>query len=148
MVTYATLGSRAVAAIVDHIILFIITAILTIPMGLSMMPYAMNPSNPFNVIAMASAWVSYAALSFVIWLVYFTYFEGTTGQTPGKSAVHIKVTKMKGGRLNYVDAFIRSLLRIIDNLPFLYILGIILVAATEKNQRLGDLAANTIVVKA
>jgi len=43
---------------------------------------------------------------------------------------------------------VRSILRIIDSLPAIYILGIILIAATDKRQRLGDMLAKTIVVKA
>jgi uncharacterized RDD family membrane protein YckC len=43
---------------------------------------------------------------------------------------------------------VRNLLRIIDHLPTLYILGIILIAATDKKQRLGDMLGKTLVVKA
>ncbi len=147
MANHASLGQRAVAVIIDHIILIIVTGILAIPMGLSMVPFAMM-NNSVNAIAMASAVTGSVLLSFIIWLLYFTYFEGTTGQTLGKKAMNIKVVKENGKKLEFVDAFIRSLLRVIDNLPGIYIIGIILVLITEKKQRLGDLAASTIVVKA
>ncbi len=84
---------------------------------------------------------------FLLWLVYYTYFEGSSGQTLGKKVINIKVVKSDGSKCEYGSALIRTILRIIDNLPFLYILGIILIAATDKQQRLGDMLANTIVVK-
>jgi uncharacterized RDD family membrane protein YckC len=83
----------------------------------------------------------------LLWLVYFTYFEGTSGQTIGKSLTHLKVVKEDGSKCDFGSAFVRNILRIVDHLPFLYILGIILIAATDKRQRLGDMLAKTIVVK-
>jgi len=44
-------------------------------------------------------------------------------------------------------SFIRNILRIIDILPFIYIIGMILIARSDKKQRLGDRAAHTIVIK-
>jgi uncharacterized RDD family membrane protein YckC len=43
---------------------------------------------------------------------------------------------------------IRTVLRIVDGLPFLYLLGLIVVAVSKQNQRIGDMAAGTLVVKA
>lgn len=86
-------------------------------------------------------------IQFLLWIVYFTYFEGTSGQTIGKKFSHIKVLKSDGDPCDSGAALVRNLLRIIDSLPFIYILGIILIAATDKHQRLGDMLAKTIVVK-
>ena len=49
--------------------------------------------------------------------------------------------------MTYVDAFVRTLLRIIDGLAF-YLIGFIVILVTEKKQRIGDFTAGTIVVKA
>jgi uncharacterized RDD family membrane protein YckC len=87
-------------------------------------------------------------IQFVLWLIYFTYFEGTSGRTIGKKFAHIKVVKDDGSKCDLGAALIRNILRIIDSLPFIYILGIILIATTNKKQRLGDMLAKTIVVKA
>ncbi|MBN2101925.1 MAG: RDD family protein [Candidatus Aenigmarchaeota archaeon] len=148
MKSYASLGQRAIAVIIDHVILFIVTAILAMPLGLAMVPFAMGGVNPYDMFAMMSAWSSFAVLSFLIWILYFTYFEGTTGQTLGKKALGIKVVKENGKKLDFVDAFIRNLLRLIDELPFVYIIGMVLIFVSQKKQRLGDLAASTLVMKA
>jgi uncharacterized RDD family membrane protein YckC len=87
-------------------------------------------------------------LMWILWLIYFTYFEGTSGQTLGKRLTHIKVAKEDGSTCDIGSALVRNILRIVDHLPFLYILGIILIAATEKRQRLGDMLGRTIVIKA
>ena len=99
-----------------------------------------------------SAWVGgilgILGVMWILWLIYFTYFEGTSGQTIGKSLIHIRVVKEDGSRCDPGSALVRNILRIVDHLPFLYLLGIILIAATDKKQRLGDMLAKTIVIKA
>ncbi len=145
MVNQATFGQRLVAILVDHIILFIITAILAIPLSLQMMAFDMAVlSNPAVYVASMS---TFATLSFVIWIAYFTYMEGKDGQTLGKKMMGVKVTSEKG-EMNYKVSFIRNILRIIDWLPVFYILGFIVAIASKNNQRIGDLAARTLVVKA
>jgi len=52
-----------------------------------------------------------------------------------------------GSPIGWSESIIRNLLRIVDALPTLYLLGAILVLVTDDEQRLGDIAANTVVVK-
>lgn len=87
-------------------------------------------------------------LGLVITFGYYIYLEGTYGQTIGKMALGIVVVTEDGGSIDYGPATIRTVLRIIDALPFLYLLGIIIVFVTDRNQRLGDIAADTVVVRA
>lgn len=142
---HATFGQRLVAIIVDHIILWIISVIIAIPIGIQTLIFtAAGMQNPW---VYAQTMVLYGTLSFIIWLIYFTYFEGKNGQTPGKMAMGIKVVR-ESGNMTYGAALIRSILRIIDWLPFVYILGFIVALASKNNQRIGDLAARTMVVKA
>jgi uncharacterized RDD family membrane protein YckC len=144
----ADLGSRIVAGIVDYIIIGIATAILSIFL---IVPWAISGPGMMGTFG-ATGWIAgiwgIIGLMWLLWLIYFTYFEGTSGQTIGKRFIHIKVIKENGSRCDLGSAIVRNLLRIIDHLPFLYILGIILIAATEKKQRLGDMLGKTIVVKA
>jgi uncharacterized RDD family membrane protein YckC len=84
----------------------------------------------------------------VIGLVYFTFFEGTSGQTWGKQLVGIKVVDESSQRPPPIEqAMVRNIVRIIDWLPFLYIIGFILVETQPNNKRLGDIIAGTIVVR-
>lgn len=146
MANLATFGQRLVAIIVDHIILLIITIALAVPFGLQSALFSMaGISNPALYIA---AWSMFAILSFVIWILYFTYFEAKDGQTLGKRMMGIKVVMEKGTKMTYEKSFVRNILRIIDWLPAVYILGFIVAVASKNNQRIGDLAARTLVVKA
>jgi len=141
------LGSRIVAGIIDYIIIGIVAGILSVFL---VVPWALTgPSmmGTFGLGWFGGMW-AIVGVMWLLWLIYFTYFEGTSGQTIGKKFTHIRVVKEDGSRCDFGSALLRNILRIVDHLPFLYILGIILIAATEKRQRLGDMLAKTIVVKA
>jgi len=72
------------------------------------------------------------------------------GQTVGKMAVKIKVVKEDGTKISYIDALVRTVLLVIDAIPYFipYLLGAILIWSSGKKQRLGDRVAHTIVVSA
>ncbi len=139
---YASLGSRIVAGLIDYIIMLVIALVIfIITFGSAIL------SRNWGRFGFSLGWLAgIFGLQFLLWLVYFTYFEGNSGQTIGKRVAGIKVVKDNGSNCDYGSALIRTILRIIDRLPFLYLLGIILIAGTDKKQRLGDMLANTIVV--
>ncbi|MBV8205293.1 MAG: RDD family protein [Acidobacteria bacterium] len=84
---------------------------------------------------------------FTIYWGYFAAFEAwRKGQTPGKWALGIRVIKDNGRPINAVEAIGRNILRAVDSLPALYGVGLVCMALTRKNQRLGDLVAGTVVV--
>lgn len=142
------LGSRIVAGIVDYVIIGIVTCILALLLFLPVLVMTgirmMSGGGPGGF----RGFLGILVVMWLLWLIYFTYFEGTSGQTIGKKLAHIKVIKEDGSKCNIGSALVRNILRIVDHLPFLYLLGIILIAATNKKQRLGDMLGKTIVVKA
>ncbi len=142
MSNLASVGDRIVAIIIDTIILFVISLVILVPLFfLGAFVGAFGLLDLFFLPLVIFPWL--------FGLLYFTYFEGTTGQTPGKSIVKIRTVDAKTLKpLDFARAFVRNLLRIIDALPFLYLLGVILIATNEKRQRIGDMAADSIVVKA
>lgn len=79
--------------------------------------------------------------------LYHLVLEGTGGQTVGKRVVGIAVVAEDGGRCSYAAAGIRTAFRFVDWLPAGYLLGFLSIALTERRQRLGDLAADTVVVR-
>lgn len=86
-------------------------------------------------------------LAFVLYYGYFAAFEALwNGQTPGKRAIRLRVITTSGRPITPYEALLRNLLRIVDQMPIVYTVGLISVFFTERNQRLGDLAANTVVV--
>jgi uncharacterized RDD family membrane protein YckC len=98
---------------------------------------------------MASA--SLGTLGTLLYLIlafaYFTLLEGYRGQTLGKMLLGIKVVREDNGEVPGIGAAaIRTVLRLIDGV-FAYLVGFIAIQISSKNQRLGDMAANTLVVR-
>lgn len=91
----------------------------------------------FTVLLMFSAWYGYFAVFEILW----------RGQTPGKRALGLRVISVSGRPITPLQAILRNLLRLVDQLPALYAIGIISVLVSARNQRLGDLAAGTVVVR-
>ena len=69
------------------------------------------------------------------------------GQTLGKRLLHLRVVDEQGLRLQFSQVALRNLLRFVDALPALYLVGGIACLVNRHAQRLGDYAANTIVVR-
>lgn len=91
-----------------------------------------------------------AGLAILVFLVSTGYpilFEGfADGRTPGKAAMGIQVVAADATRVGFLAAVIRGIVRPIDMLPGPYLVGIVSILATRNAQRLGDLAASTIVI--
>ena len=88
-------------------------------------------------------------LLFAVPILYGIIFEGFwRGQTPGKRAMRLRVMDAGGLRLDVRQVIIRNLLRAVDILPWFYVVGGVTCLATRRAQRLGDLAADTVVVRA
>ncbi len=85
---------------------------------------------------------------FATLLGYFIFFESLwSGQTPGKRAMKIRVMDASGGQLTMATVAIRNLVRVVDVLPTLMFLGGVVAFIDPHHRRLGDMAANTIVVR-
>ena len=79
--------------------------------------------------------------------IYFWWSEAIWGRTLGKRLCELRVVRRDGARLGVSGAFVRNLLRLVDWLPLFYLLGAAVIWATPKNQRLGDIAARSAVVR-
>jgi uncharacterized RDD family membrane protein YckC len=84
----------------------------------------------------------------MVMLLYFVLLEGLAGATLGKRALGLRVEKAEGGTPGLAKGLLRNLLRVIDGLPALGILGIILIATSPERTRLGDRVAGTRVIRA
>jgi uncharacterized RDD family membrane protein YckC len=69
------------------------------------------------------------------------------GQTIGKRALSLRVVDAQGLRVQFSQIVIRNLLRFVDALPAFYLVGGIACVASQRGQRLGDFAANTVVIR-
>jgi uncharacterized RDD family membrane protein YckC len=86
-------------------------------------------------------------LAFVVYSAYFAVFETLwSGQTPGKRVVGLRVIDVSGRPVTAYASILRNVLRIVDQLPGFYAIAIVSVLLTDRYQRLGDIAAGTVVV--
>ena len=132
----ASVGARIGAALIDLLVLIIPAVILSaatggletddgISVGLSGVPFL---------------------LDFLLNVGYFTIMEATTGATIGKLAVGTRVVREDFSKIDFGPALIRNLVRIVDYF-FCFLIGLIMIATNQRRQRLGDMAANTLVVR-
>ena len=125
-------GRRAVAVIIDSILLMVVAYLIAAVTG-------GTTTEGFNISGAP------AFLWFAIALAYFIVMEKTSGATLGKRAMSLKVVKQGGEALDWQASIVRNILRIIDGFCF-YLVGAIVIWVSKSKQRLGDMAAHTIVV--
>lgn len=88
----------------------------------------------------------YAVASFLVLLGYPILAEGFGGRTVGKAVLRLRVVGVDGTPVTFVAAVVRNLVRLVDALPGAYFVGIVALLVTPRSQRVGDLAAGTLVV--
>ena len=87
-------------------------------------------------------------LSFlVVMFLYFALLEGLGGATVGKRLMGLRVVDVNGGRAGLSRSVIRNVLRVIDGLPTMGLVGAVLIATRADRARVGDLVAGTRVVR-
>jgi uncharacterized RDD family membrane protein YckC len=140
------IGSRFIAVLIDSLIQFAVLIVLGLILGglgygfrdqLRGLPPSVGP------------WIVAIAILFYFVLMYGYYmvFESIwNGQTPGKRLTHLRVIKDSGQPITAIDAVGRNLLRIIDQLPFGYGIGVLCAWISPQSKRLGDYVAGTVVV--
>lgn len=140
----AGLGSRATAFIIDQLILLAVNILIIITLIILF-------TGETNLLAYAGIDSLLLGLTiaglFIIntgYFIVFEYFSG--GRTIGKRIIGIRAIQENGHSLTLLSSFIRNFLRLIDNLPTGYFLGIIMIFFHPKHKRIGDLVAGTIVV--
>ena len=90
-----------------------------------------------------------AAVVFLLVLVgWYVAPEAVWGQTPGKRLVGISVVDTNGNEISAGDAVMRNITKLLGGSSLLFILvGVVLIADSRDNQRLGDRMADTLVVR-
>jgi uncharacterized RDD family membrane protein YckC len=134
----AGLGSRFVAQLVDDILVVALLGALAFA-SLGLATLVRDATVPLLL---------FILLGFVIFWGYFIVSEAVwSGRTLGKMLLHLRVVDVSGGPLSVGQAIVRNLLRIVDFLPSYYAVGLVAIFVSARNQRLGDLAAGTVVVR-
>ena len=91
--------------------------------------------------------VVFTLAGLVATLVYGFLLEGLYGYTPGKYLLGLVVIKPDGSNCTIGASILRNLLWIVDALPTFNLIAMVSILLTDDNQRVGDLVADTVVVK-
>lgn len=136
----AGIGSRFYAALIDLALLLPVLAVGYYVIIRAMLDLDESFGNWLAALA--------GIATFVLQWGYYMVFEiATNGQSPGKRALGLRVIKAQGYPISFSDSAIRNIVRIVDMLPFAYGAGLLTMLLNKNWQRLGDLAAGTLVVK-
>jgi len=135
-VRLATPFARALAIGIDMIVIVGIQAILQIPLRL-LAALDADTANGLGIL-----------LFFASNFAYFLFCEwGMAGQTYGKRILGLRVMDAQARRLVFSQVLVRTLFRVIDMFPVFYAVGGIASLLNPRFQRLGDIAAGTVVIR-
>ncbi len=144
--TLAGLGSRFMAALIDGLIQGAVFIALAILAG-----FLSGPGGIDAFDGSLGAGIALALILVAMFLIFFGYpiaFEvWASGRTPGKRWTGLRVMRVGGAPVSFLPSAVRNLVRLVDFLPTAYGIGIVVLLANRRNQRFGDLAAGTIVVR-
>ncbi len=138
---YGGFWRRAVAFSIDHALLFIFFTILL---------FMLRRIVPFvDISSQSSEWkitvlIPYYGTTLILNMIYFTFFHGVGGRTPGKMLLGLKVIQHSGKPVSPGLAFLRWVGYQISHIVFL--LGFIWVAFDSKKQGWHDKIAGTCVI--
>jgi len=90
----------------------------------------------------------FSIIFFLVEWFYPVVFEITKGATPGKTAFKLRVVYDNGLPISFAGSLTRNLFRVIDFLPFCYVIGAIAIITNKQNKRLGDIVAGSAVIYA
>ncbi|MGO9335431.1 MAG: RDD family protein [Acidimicrobiales bacterium] len=141
-VVLAGLGSRFMAFALD----FTLQVLALIGFALVVASAFHSSVSTTSGLVVAGAFSLFVLADF---LGYFIFCEMLfSGRTLGKRAAGLRVVKVGGQPVGFWSSLLRNVLRLIDmQIGFSYIVGSVLILSTNRNQRLGDLIANTLVVR-
>jgi len=145
---FAGLGNRILACVIDTLLTYLSVAALG---GVAFLIYRIfdtfaSGSETIRSLVMICIIAITSFLGFLVIFGYFIFFEiAWRGQTPGKKIIGIRVIESTGQPVSTSAVWIRNLLRTIDEAIFL--IGLLSMLIDRNERRLGDLAANTIVIR-
>jgi uncharacterized RDD family membrane protein YckC len=139
--TIAGIGSRFLAMAIDTLIQVAFGVVVFVAFSIASVVWP-QPGLRLWIVGAA------IALLFLLSFAYFAAFEiFWNGQTPGKRRAGIRVIKDSGRPLTVAETIGRNLLRIVDQLPAFYAVGVLIAFLNSRNKRLGDFIAGSIVIR-
>ncbi len=128
--------TRFLAWLVDSVLVMVVVTLLQMAL-MAWVVVGAQWVSAIGLLAVFGLWMGYGIVTEWMW----------RGQTVGKRFLRLRVVDVNGLRLQFSQIVIRNLLRVVDGLPLFYMVGGLVALISRRGQRLGDLAANTVVVR-
>ena len=149
----ASIGNRFLAVAIDHFIQYL-SIFLIAWFVISLGNFGGGTDSPEQFFSEMPKWTLAILIIgvFLIFASYFILFEWLwNGQTPGKHLLKLRVIREDGRPLTLWESIARNLLRICDAVPGfvlpVYSIGLIVIFLSDRDQRLGDIFAGTVVIR-
>jgi len=142
---YSGFWRRVMAFLIDMVILYFISLVLFFIGFMVLHTGSVSRFPGVSLTEMGSFVILYCIVTLLVYMLYFTYFHGIAGQTPGKMILGLLVVQTTGEKMTPGIAFLRWVGYIISSL-FLY-LGFIWIAFDGKKQGWHDKIAGTVVIQ-
>jgi uncharacterized RDD family membrane protein YckC len=144
-VDLASIGSRSLALLVD---LLIGGLILFVPYALLFLTARDAAQSWLGQFGVSTITLIFLLLLFSFQWGYFNFFEWLwNGQSPGKRVMSLRVIRTNGSPISWSDVFLRNLVRPLDTFLSLGLVGVLMIFVSKRSQRLGDLMAQTLVIR-
>lgn len=129
----ASVFRRIIGGVVDSILMIFFSMIYVVIFGEKML------DGTYHITGFS------AILLFVLIYLYFVIMEAKTGRTIGKYVAKTKVVNERGQKISWGQSLVRNFIRVVDGL-FFYVIGLLAILISKKNQRLGDMVSKTYVI--
>lgn len=142
----AGVARRCMAMLVDQMLVFLLITgmivLFVVLMGASMRTF--TDSAPMVAMVMVIGTILMSVMSYFLYFWLFHTFNN--GQTIGKMWLGIRLVTDRGGRPNAWTCFVRSVFDILDMILFYGGVSVIMILCSEREKRIADYAAGTIVI--
>jgi uncharacterized RDD family membrane protein YckC len=138
----AGIGRRTLGALID---LVVVLAIFTLFITITGSYEVVREEGTF--LLQANIGLALGLGMLLACLLYFVVMEAATGRTLGKWILRTRVVNESGEPPSWRQSVVRNIIRFVDSLPFFYLVGFIAVFSSRHEQRLGDMASRTYVVR-
>ena len=136
----ASLRERVLALSIDCVLVLVIYIVLFLSLQSALSAGTAGAPAGFSLIS--------ALLPAGVFIFYQLFSEVLAdGQSWGKRSMGIRVVRLDGRQPGFGDYLLRAVFHIVDTITSAGILAALLISTTSKNQRLGDLTANTTVIR-
>ncbi|GGG93073.1 RDD family protein [Silvibacterium dinghuense] len=143
----AGVGSRFLALFTDCVVQAVVYLIIVLVFVLLVSAAPKTPAGQMSHSGEKWLIAILILIHFLMYWGYFALFEAFwNGQTPGKRLCKLRVIQDSGRQITFFESMTRNLIRIVDMLPGMYLVGVVAMVSNRQHKRLGDMAAGTLVV--